>query len=505
MTTTALDFARLQVQAPTEGFILGRSLLGDNLAAEGDALTWNDWTPEAGSITVARTIREVGTITVSLRGDATDADDGVTLRPSQPIRLTTPAGGIVYEGQVQDVETEDSDDVSQTNPEPVTTVVGVDATNAHVNTTRYGAVSATPETFYARVNRLSESATMPIDNRDLMDSRTIPPNLDDWERALQPVGVLSTYSGEYLTGVSQEGPDWYSIYAMTDVGDLVPGWEYTITLPAQSVVGDFAYRLSVDQSDELLVEGPAVTLLGVTAPPRTLSVTFTATAETHRLYVQFASSEPAGARKIVWGALVITNATPDPYRLRSIVYEGALTDHLNIACDSVGGFWWVDRTNMTRVRRGLPQTTVMELSDVTEPSYAGLLRGFNTRNLVNDLTVTNLGRTGGGEAIEDVSGALDETSIATWGRRSGELRTSLDDSTGDVATRAAEVLAKTSDVARHPQRLRISGQVVDPSTYDLYDLIGITRKGVRHEVRIEGIEHTITAHDWVTELTVGKP
>lgn len=96
-----------------------------------------------------------------------------------------------------------------------------------------------------------------------------------------------------------------------------------------------------------------------------------------------------------------------PYRLQDTVYEGPLSQHYSYACNTVGAAWWVDKTDTTRFRQSASDNSTIKatFSDqrgVGVLEYVDIASSYNTRDLVNALTLNNHGRDG-------VTGDADDT------------------------------------------------------------------------------------------------
>jgi hypothetical protein len=124
--------------------------------------------------------------------------------------------------------------------------------------------------------------------------------------------------------------------------------------------------------------------------------------------------------------------------LQDVVYESSLANHFDLASNSVGGSWWVDEYNVTQFAASLPETDplVARFSDVHEDipiagaaphvCYTDIQVGYDTTNVVNDLTVVNHGRDAvTGDAADVTYGVQDITSSANWGPRQATIDTSL--------------------------------------------------------------------------------
>jgi len=150
-------------------------------------------------------------------------------------------------------------------------------------------------------------------------------------------------------------------------------------------------------------------------------------------------------------------------RLQDVAYTGPLSTHFSMACDTVGAAWWVDKTNTTKFRQAddssALKATFTDARATGKHEYVDISAGYDTRNVVNSITVNNHGRNAGTGNAQDVTyTASDSTSIASYGVRSGsldmEMRSGYIDLTnlvtnpsGETATTGYAAVAGTTGVA----------------------------------------------------------
>lgn len=167
-----LDLIDVEVLAPSDGFVLGRSRLDMDDLGNGDEEL--QWTGYLGVATSARFRRggkraglaveiQVGTLTIVLL-NAGDPEDEPEINPNVPIRVRSKEdGSIMFTGVILDVDVEDRLDKNRGLVNSYVTIHAVDAVQAHANTTRYGAIAAGGyERWEERIRRLSLSSLAPV-------------------------------------------------------------------------------------------------------------------------------------------------------------------------------------------------------------------------------------------------------------------------------------------------------------------------------------------------------
>lgn len=173
-----------------------------------------------------------------------------------------------------------------------------------------------------------------------------------------------------------------------------------------------------------------------TATPEAIpEYTFVATATSHVIRIvlnEAASWASSGWFEAVgfYGVTLTEIPFATPFRLQDVALETSLKRHYEIACDTIGGVWWVDSDDVTQFRQ-VPNDTVVRatFSDVRadgEYEYIDLSASYDTRNVVNVLDVRNHGRDAvTGNANDSDYSLADEASVALWGVRAGSVEMSL--------------------------------------------------------------------------------
>lgn len=461
------------------------------------------------------------------------------------ISLATHARRAIYAGAVQDVATEYRKDGNS-----FTAITAVDSVQALANTMRYGAVVENGvgyETWPARVRRLSGSS--PVDFRIPVENSTIrykwASGVDGWvlfgtlPARLTQRGVgfygTDTASGR-IRYVSQStsnttNPVTQNAYAYglqrTFTG-LVPGRRYVFS-------SNLFRNMPTGAWDD--AQSPNVYALGVVGMPWGDSIAvpvrvptaarydFIATADTHT--VRLSSAETFNRttytglfENIGLSDMTLTEYADELYLLQDIVYESTLLNHLELACNSVGASFYVDKANAVQFKRGNDQSPfVAHFADVHDPDdplhvcYTDVGLSYDTKNVVNDLTMAQHGRKfedGQGWVADDYNaGFTDQTSLVTWGQRAGTVDTSIYDKGiyfGSLVTRASELLSEVAEAE----------QVINSVTFDatnfralaarveLQDRVQVTARGNTHTCRVLGITHDIWPDKWLIKLDLGK-
>ncbi len=177
------------------------------------------------------------------------------------------------------------------------------------------------------------------------------------------------------------------------------------------------------------------------------SYTFVATATSHVVQIQLyeaASWSGAGYFENTGFYQIKLYEIPNvsPYRLQDTAYEGPLASHFSMACNTVGASWWVDRENVTQFRQADSQDGVLatftDKRAIGKLEYTDIGATYNTRDLVNILSVNNHGRDAGTGKTDDATTAYSDTaSVTAWGARSAEIEMSMRRTTVFEATNLA--------------------------------------------------------------------
>jgi len=581
MSTAAdlLDRLTLEVLVPpadTEAFLLDESEL--NTATLGTRAAALEWVPILNRATGVATRRgasqdsatasiDVGTLSITLLGEVA-AD--LRIRPSTPIRLRdTTAGVTLFTGEVADLSTTHERDLSggTATTRSRTTIAAVDVVQRVANTMRYGAVVGdtgddtprTYETFEQRIDRLLGRTGLPYEvaPNEPVEVKHPPTRITlgaPTFEAISGAPDLWTPSGptvDLSVGTMHWGPEselvGYTAGCRLLDGTHHPGESY-VSRPLHNLFPGATYTLTVHN----LSGGTGPVALGVvgigydvrTAATGPASYTFVATHTTHEVFIG-----PGNTRTIPgdWPDIMpdlpwtpdmdpVTDPAPGlPYMsvslselrmprgqdwmLQNIVYESSLANHLDVATNTVRGYWWADRDGVIRAMRepGWAEPVAI-FTDATAGrpnavSYVDIRNSFDTARIVNDVRLNNHGRTldeTGNAVAHDVTiSARDETSVATNGARAGEVAVSIYDpaNAGSIYFGAGKALARSyvKAYARAGEtvssvRVRTTPAADLLAGLDIYDAVTVEHAGRVWECRIAAIEHELTPEDWHTNL-----
>lgn len=175
----------IDVQVPdfaNQGFVLGRSRLGDKLVDSGSAESWKTLIPNATAVSIRRggTLKglvqetDVGLLSVTLL-NTEDPLAGSLLRRGDEVRVSMTLLGISYPlftGNILDIRAKYPLNKSTGEEKAVITIDVADAVQVHTNTTRNGVRGSDAEspasggkygeTFEARITRLANTSRVPL-------------------------------------------------------------------------------------------------------------------------------------------------------------------------------------------------------------------------------------------------------------------------------------------------------------------------------------------------------
>lgn len=211
------------------------------------------------------------------------------------------------------------------------------------------------------------------------------------------------------------------------------------------------------------------------------------------------------------------------YRLCATVYEGSLAAQLDLACNSVGASWYVDKLGQVRFVTALTDYVTATFTDgshteiVDQPfAYWNLQIEYDNKNHINYLEIANKdiqddpSNPGNAIALETSTLFSDGASVKANGILKETLTTTLYDEgayDGSINARASEILNLFKDPQPAIQKIYFNMQenflVTQLETLHRVD---VWLEGVKYNLRVTGISATINAQnkEWLIELDVIK-
>lgn len=354
-------------------------------------------------------------------------------------------------------------------------------------------------------------------------------DLDGWQRlGTDPVGVArftpeglrrGTYQGKQALHVEAIATRSVTLQATAHgliryVSGLTPGKAYRFEMSAALTANATAesYQLITNYS-----LGDPVT---VTTTPASLGVLeFVATAETEPIGLLLAETVTTGAtdtleRLALFDIRLWELNTDYGQRLRETVYTSSLTNHLDLACNSVGASWYVAADGVTRFRlpgAALPVSVVF--SDTSTPGalhYIDIQAGHDTRSMLNRIEVTNYGVDDERENEEnDELIVARETSIETHGERTAKLDINLYDEApyqDALAQRLEEILDAHDEPELLVSRIVWNAQedLNAAAQLEVGQRVTVHYRGNAYDSQIVGISHAIQPTRWMVTLDLQK-
>lgn len=216
------------------------------------------------------------------------------------------------------------------------------------------------------------------------------------------------------------------------------------------------------------------------------------------------------------------DAYPD-YRLCATVYEGSLAAHLDLACNSVGASWYVDKLGQVRFVTALTDYVTATFTDRTHTEtvenpfeYYNLDVEYDDGNHINYLEVVNKdiiedpANPGNAIAAETKNVYSDGASVKANGALKETLNTTLYDSgayDGSINARAAEVIALAKDPQPSIRKIFFNvHENFDATQLETLHRVNLWLDSTKYELRVVGIDANIVAQtrEWTIELTVIK-
>lgn len=250
------------------------------------------------------------------------------------------------------------------------------------------------------------------------------------ETGLLLTGTASATGGTYTTG---------AVGVEKTYTDLIIGRQYIVSGKAilrQAGVPANIYRFAVTS----IGNGSSVTLTSTTVGATIPSYTFTATSTTHTVQIELAETFTVTAtgvqESVAFYDYALTKVATDlPYRLQDNLETGSLVDHFDLATQSVGATWWVDKNNVTQFAQDFNYVfpTAVFSDEIADGNlyYSNIKTAYDTSAVINQITFNNIGVKNnqyGNAQIEPYEIEWfdsDTTSVAAWGARSFTLKTNL--------------------------------------------------------------------------------
>ena len=280
--------------------------------------------------------------------------------------------------------------------------------------------------------------TLPANNTATLN-RTSVPQLPSQLGLVRKVTATAT-GGAYTSG---------TIGIRRTFTGLTVGKTYQVAgsaiLNTAGILGN-VYRFQMNGSN-----GSSVTLTSATVGATVPSLSFVATATTHIISFTLAEAftvsgtTPVTVEDVSLYNFTVTRITEDitvtkGYWLQDTKYTGTLADYFDLSTRSIGGAWWVDKTNVTKFTQEFNvSSTLAFFSDGfghTPTNHEGDLHystidtSFDSKQIVNGVTLINSGQkpydATTDQVLYEVAYAnANATSQTTWGSRSVDLTTNL--------------------------------------------------------------------------------
>lgn len=263
-----------------------------------------------------------------------------------------------------------------------------------------------------------------------------------WTLTRTVIPALTPTTGMLLTGTASATGGTYTTGAVgiskTYTG-LTIGRQYIVSGKAilrQAGVPANIYRFAVTG----IGNGTSVTLTSTTVGATIPSYTFTASSTSHTVEIELAETFTVSAtgvqESVAFYNFALTRVATDlTYRVQDNDLSGSLVEHFDLATQSVGAYWWVDKKNITQFAQDFDYSVpVGTFSDTIADGnlyYTDISTAYDTSAVINNITLNNIGRrrtafeTDSYESYDVNWVDSDTTSITNWGARSYDLTTNL--------------------------------------------------------------------------------
>ncbi|TPG09396.1 hypothetical protein EAH85_03800 [Curtobacterium flaccumfaciens] len=290
----------------------------------------------------------------------------------------------------------------------------------------------------------------------------------------------------------------------------------SLTELANATLGDFVLRyvngskVQVSDTFTLGSVGDRITF-GFTFKPTSSNGTLEMRSSTAS---QLAAGTSVPAISLTWYGFTLTQiGDKKGYTLADTAMQSDLATHLDIACNTVNGRWWVNKAGTTVVSRQLLlNTPLATLADdnAGDVSYTDIQRAYDTRNVVNVLRVNNHGRDAAtGNAADLTTSFTSDSSMRRWGARASDIEMSMyvgGAHAPDLTMRAQEIMGQLSRPRYTVSSVTFNVQS-NPGVLELLELRAPIR--VRYEDmdltgRVLSMNHQITPTRWTVTVQIDE-
>lgn len=195
-----------------------------------------------------------------------------------------------------------------------------------------------------------------------------------------------------------------------------------------------------------------------------------------------------------------------PWQCQDVAYVSSLASHFDLACQTVGANWYVDRSNVTRFR--LPNDSPPSVGTFSDQitaanQYDDIVIDSGTKQVVNVLKITNHGRANDENALDITTIFEDTVSSAEWGARSASTDMSLWDADTYLSGRADEVFAAFADPVREVSQVVWDAQqnTTLAASLEIQSPLTVLFGAETFTTRIVTLSHEIGPSSW--RVTIG--
>lgn len=382
--------------------------------------------------------------------------------------------------------------------------------------------------YFARVTALTAAGTQTysssLDNTLVLDAG----DLDGWRQAGTPPTNAQYFTAEGVRRGSRLGRQalWIESNATGAVSlsagqvgmerdfELEEGRSYIFRASitrTNATPQATTYRLEVGSN----IGGTATLGDAITTVPLP-EVEFVAGAGTTTVRVMLGAAVSASSGQVlervaIVGIALLELPSDFPQRLRSTVYESTLANHFDLACNSVGATWHVDRFGVTQFL--LPGSTRpvravfsdQRTADVQE--YQAVVGGYDTRSMVNRLNVTNQGIGEDNLANDETLVVSNVQSESRWGTREESLNVNLyGEAPYETALqdRLQQILAANDEPELLLTAVRWNAQenLALAKVLEIGDRVTVVFNTVSQDSQVVSIDHTLTPTRWMVQLNL---